>query len=199
VYTAVESIAAPLQDVPSQVGNDAGAAACKTGDIVVDIDPAFARGNSRFVFECKDRSVPLKKALDELKLASANRDAQAAVMVFSSQDVIPGTEPFRWFDRCAIVVLDKDELDPHALRLAYLWARWVATRDASTASDDVDVDRLLVVVESACRGLKTASAVRGSHTQAKKAIDQAGRQLDALLADVQAALDELQLVLAGVS
>lgn len=129
----------------------------------------------------------------------ANRDAQASVMVFSNQDLAPGTEPFRWFDRRAIVVLDKEELDPHALRLAYLWARWVATRDASTATDEVEVDRLLAVIESACRGLKTASAVRGSHTQAKKAIDQAGRQLDALLADVQAALDELESALSGVS
>jgi hypothetical protein len=199
VYAAVESIAAPLQDVPCQVGNEVGAAACKIGDIAVDVDPAFARGDSRFVVECKDRSVPLKKALDELDLATANRDAQAGVMVFSSQDLIPGREPFQWFDRRAIVVLDKDELDPHALRLAYLWARWVATRDASSPGDDVDVDRLLALIESACRGLKTASTVRGSHTQAKKAIDQAGRQLDLLLVDVQAALDEIQSTLASVS
>lgn len=199
VYAAIESIAAPLQDVPSQVGNEVGASASKIGDIVVDVDPSFAKGDARFVVECKDRSLPLKKALDELDLAIANRDAQAGVMVFSNQGLAPGSEPFQWFDRRAIVVLDKDELDPHALRLAYLWARWVATRDASNATEDVDVDRLLAVIESACRGLKTASAVRGSHTQAKKAIDQAGRQLDALLADVQAALDELQLALAGVS
>ena len=119
-------------------------------------------------------------------------------MVFSSQDVAPGTEPFRWFDRRAIVVLDKDELDPHALRLAYLWARWVATRDASAAYDGVDVDRLLAVIEGATRRLKTASAVRGSHTQAKKAIDQAGRQLDSLLADVQSALDELESALRAI-
>lgn len=114
--------------------------------------------------------------------------------MFSNQGLAPGSEPFQWFDRRAIVVLDKDELDPHALRLAYLWARWVATRDASNAGDEVDVDRLLALIESASRGLRTASSIRGSHTQAKKAIDQAGRQLDALLTDIQAALDELQLV-----
>jgi hypothetical protein len=192
VYATIEFIAAPLQDVPAQVGNDVGSAASKVGDIVVDVDPSFAKGEARFVVECKDRSLPLKRALDELDLAIANRDATAGLMVFSSQDVAPGTEPFRWFDRRAFVVLDKDELDPHALRLGYLWARWVATRDASTACDGVDVDRLLVVIDSASRSLKTASAVRGSHTQAKKAIDQAGRQLDSLLADVQSALDELE-------
>ena len=142
VYATIESIAAPLQDVPAQVGNDVGSAAGKVGDIVVDVDPSFANGGVRFVIECKDRSLALKKALDELDLAIANRDAHAGVMVFSSQAVAPGTEPFRWFDRRAIVVLDKDELDPHALRLAYLWARWVATRDASTACDGVDTDRL---------------------------------------------------------
>lgn len=199
VYAAVESIAAPLQDVPSQVGNDVGSAAAKVGDIIVDVDPAFAKGDARFVVECKDRSLPLKKALDELDLAMTNRDAQAGVMVFSSQEVAPGTEPFRWFDRRAIVVLDKDEVDPSALRLAYLWARWVVTRDASGATDEVDVDRLLTVIEGATRSLRTASTVRGSHTQAKKAIDQAGRQLDALLTDVQAALDELESALVDAS
>lgn len=194
VYSAIESIAAPLQDVSSQVGNEVGASASKVGDIVVDVDRSFAKGDARFAVECKDRSLPLKKALDELDLAIANRDAQAGVMVFSSQELAPGAEPFQWFDRRAIVVLDKGDLDPHALRLAYLWARWVATRDASTASDEVDVDRLLALIESASRGLRTASSIRGSHTQAKKAIDQAGRQLEGLLTDIQAALDELQLV-----
>lgn len=199
VYAAVESIAAPLQDVPSQVGNDVGSAGAKVGDIVVDVDSAFARGDARFVVECKDRSLPLKKALDELDLAMTNRDAQAGVMVFSSQEVAPGTEPFRWFDRRAIVVLDKDEVDPNALRLAYLWGRWVVTREASSTIGEVDVDRLLTVIEDAARTLKTASTVRGSHTQARKAIDQAGRQLDALLADVQASLDELESALSDVS
>lgn len=194
VYATIESIAAPLQDVPSQVGNELGASASKIGDIVVDVDPSFAKGDARFAVEVKDRSLPLKKALDELDLAIANRDAQAGMMVFSNQGLAPGSEPFQWFDRRAIVVLDKDELDPHALRLAYLWARWVATRDASNAGDEVDADRLLALIESASRGLRTASSIRGSHTQAKKAIDQAGRQLDALLTDIQAALDELQLV-----
>lgn len=199
VYATIESIATPLQDVPAQVGNDVGAAAAKVGDIVVDIDPSFAKCETRFVVECKDRSLALKKALDELDLAIANRDAAAGVMVFSSQDVAPGTDPFRPFDRRAIVVLDKDELDPHALRLAYLWARWVATRDASAACDGVDVERMLAVIESTARSLKTASAVRGSHTQARKAIDQAGRQLDSLLADVQSALDELESALGPAS
>lgn len=195
VYATLESIATPLQDVPAQVGNDVGSAGSKVGDIVVDVDSAFSGGNARFVFECKDRALSLKKALDELDDAMANRDAAAAVMVFSGQDVAPGTEPFQWFDRRAIVVLDKDELDPHALRLAYLWARWVATRDVSTTSEGVDVDRLLAVIEGASRSLRTASAVRASHTQAKKAIDQAGRQLDSLLADVQSALDEIEAII----
>lgn len=194
VYTVVEEIVTPLQDVPSLVGNEVGAAAAKVGDIVVDVDPSSAYGEARFVLECKDRSVPLKKALDELDVAIANRDAQAGLMVFSSLDVAPGTEPFQWFDRRAIVVLDKDDLDPHALRLACLWARWVAKRDLSTGGEGLDLERLHAVLEGARRGLRSASAVRSSHTQAKKAIEQAGRQFDALLADVETALDELQML-----
>jgi hypothetical protein len=195
VYAALEVIASPLQDVPCMVGNEAGAAAAKVGDIVVDVDPSLARREARYVVECKDRALPLKKALDELDLAMANRDAQAGLMVFSSADLAPGTEPFQWFDRRAIVVLDKDDLDPLALRLACLWARWVATRDASDVTEEIDLDRLAAVIQSANRGLKTAASVRSSHTQAKKAIDQAGRQFDALLGDVQSALDELESLL----
>jgi hypothetical protein len=150
-----------------------------------------ANGEARFVVECKDKPLTLKRALDELDVALDNREAQAAVMVFSSLEVAPRTEPFQWFDRRA-VVFDKENLDPHALRLACLWARWLATRAPSEAHDELDTGRVAAIVDGARRGLRAASSVRGSHTQAKKAIDQAGRQLDALLADVESALDELQ-------
>ena len=100
--------------------------------------------------------------------------------------------PFQWFDSKALVVLDKDDLDPHALRLACLWARWVATRDATGESDAVDTARVLALIDGARCALKTAATIRGSHTKAKKAIDEAGRQVSEMVGDLCEALDKLE-------
>src|SRR5262249_41554751 len=86
VFEVLGPIVTPLQDVPSHVGNEAGSTGGKVGDLVVDLDPAAVRGRrARYVVECKDRSLSLKKALEELDGAIANRDADAALMVFSSE------------------------------------------------------------------------------------------------------------------
>ena len=87
----------------------------------------------RYVVEAKDKPMTLKKALDELDAAMRNRDAEAGLMVFASQGECPVNEPFQWFDHKALVVLDKDELDACALRLACLWARWTARREEAEA------------------------------------------------------------------
>jgi hypothetical protein len=192
VYEVMHRIVTPLQDVPSQVGSESGSTGGKVGDIVVDVDPTVVPGRRpRYVIECKDRALSLKKALDELDVAIANRDAEAGIMVFASADACPSTEVFQWFDRRAIVVLDRESLDPHALRLACLWARWLACREAADDPNTVDSARVAALVDEARRSLRTASAIRGSHTRAKKAVDEAGRHLDALVAEIEPTLDEL--------
>ena len=192
VHEVVQRIVTPLQDVPSQVGNEAGSTGAKVGDIVVDVDPTLVRGRRpRYVVECKDRALSLKKALDELDVAIANRDADAGIMVFASADACPSPEVFQWFDRRAIVVLDKESLDPHALRLACLWARWLACREAAHDPETIDTARVAALVDEARRSLRTAAAIRGSHTRARKAVDEAGRHLDALVAEIEPTLDEL--------
>ena len=93
----------------------------------------------RYVLEAKDKRMTLKAALAELDAAMANRDAEAAVMVFASQAICPVNDSFQWFDHKAIVVLDRDTLDSHALRLACAWARWTACRESAEACDEIDV------------------------------------------------------------
>lgn len=197
VFDVLQSIVTPLQDVPVLVGNDLGSTGGKVGDIVVDVDLSLVRSRRpRYVIECKDRAMSLKKALDELDAAIANRDADAAIMVFSGADTSPSNEVFEWFDRRAIVVVDRDDPQPHALRLACLWARWMACRDASEGDDTLDLARVGSLIEEARRSLKTASAIRGSNTRAKKAVDEAGRHLDAMVAELSGALDELAVCVA---
>jgi hypothetical protein len=80
---------------------------------------------------------PSQTHLDELRKASKNRDAHAASAVFSRSDHSPVPDPFTVFDDLAIVVYDKDNPDPAALRLACAWARWIVQRDARGSDEGV--------------------------------------------------------------
>ena len=66
--------------------------------------------------------------LEELDDARSNRDALAAVAVFSRPEHAPSGTAFMYNGNRAIVVLDKDDLADAALRLALMWARWVVRR-----------------------------------------------------------------------
>jgi hypothetical protein len=183
----------PLGDVPAHVGNDTGSCGTKVGDVVVTIDPEETPGRDlRYVLEAKDRKLSLAKALAELDDAIANRDAAAGIIVFAGDDLSPVEEPFACFDHKAVVVLDRDTLDPHALRLACLWARWVCLRDERPQVDAIDAERVGSLLEAARTALCGAKTIRGSHTQARKAIEQAGATLDQMTAAVTTALDELE-------
>jgi hypothetical protein len=106
-------------------------------------------------------------------------------MVFAGGDACPSTEPFQPFDHKAIVVLDKDELDVSALRLACLWARWTARREESEGSDSIDPARIQMLIDSARVSLKAATVIKGDHTKARTAIDQATQHLDGLVNDLK--------------
>ena len=127
----------------------------------------------------------------------SNRDADAGVMVFAGSGSCPIEEPFQWFDHRALVVLDKDGLDAQALRLACLWARWTTCREGIEGADTIDATRVQSLIDSARRSLKTATTIKGSHTKAKTAIDQASGQLKGLVDELQDTLDALELEIAS--
>jgi len=196
---ALAPIVTPHEDVHEHVGDVAGNEGSKVGDIVVTINPAETPGRAvRYVVEAKDKSMTLKHALDELDAAMRNRDARAGLMVFASQGVCPAKEPFQPFDHKALVVLDKEELDPYALRLACLWARWTARREDAEATETIDPARVQSLIDAARLSLKTATAIKGDHTKARTAIDHASRHLDDLVGDLKGVLDQLEQEIAGV-
>lgn len=192
VVDQVTEIVRHLEDTVEHTGDDAGSAGTKVGDVVVT-----TTDHGRYVLEVKDKPLTLKAALTELEQAMANRDAGAAVMVFARSNQSPVRSPFQWFDSKALVVLDKDALDPHALRLACLWARWIVSRRDAEVHDAFDAGRVRTLIESTHLALKTATTIKGSHTKAKKAIDDAGRQLVELVDDLNSFLDELEEQVAG--
>jgi hypothetical protein len=190
VHETLIQIAAPFEDVAERVSTVTGSAGSKVGDEVVTINAEDVRGlEACYVLEAKDRRVPsLKKMLDEVGEAMANREAGAGIAVFSSQENAPTGTPFEFFGDKAIVVLDKDDTDRHALELACAWARWVVRRSLPGGTDEVDLERIGASVEEGRRALARISSVRRAHSAAKNKIDEAGGQVEGLVADLDEVL-----------
>lgn len=193
VHAHVNQIAARHGDVAEQVGDHIGAAGTKKGDELVTLNHEDTHGlDGRFAIEAKTQRLNMRKTLEELDDALLNRDAQAAIAVFSSQDLAPTTVPFQYSDMKAIAVLDNEESDDAALRLAYMWARWVVRRQLAVKSGEVvDLGRIAALIEDARRALERSSAVKSSHTQAKRSIDQAAGHVISLVTEVEQALESL--------
>jgi hypothetical protein len=198
VFDSLIPLVTPLQDVPEHVGNDTGSEGTKVGDIAVTISPTETPGRVvRYVVEAKDKPMTLKRALDELDAAMRNRDAEASLMVFANRGLCPVNEPFQCFDRKALVVLDTDDPDACALRLACLWARWTARREKVEGSEVIDVAIIQSLLEAARRSLNAATTIKGDHTRARTAIKLASQHLDDLVRDLKTALDQLEEEIAG--
>lgn len=187
-------IAAVHGDTAERTGNHLGSCANKKGDEVVTISrDDLGGGDGRIVFEVKNRNLGIRETHKELDAAMENRDAPVGVAVFSRQEFAPTSVPFHHMDDKAIVVLDVDDPDPAVLRLAYMWARWVVRRKLATTSqgDDLDVERVQRLIDDAARAVERSKAIRGAHTKARNAIDQAAQQVDDLEHEVTQALRAL--------
>jgi len=191
VHDAVSRIAAAHGDLAEQTGKVSGSAGTQKGDEVVTLATEDTLGaEACFVLEAKSRRLGLRATHAELDAALENREALAAVAVFSSQDEAPTAVPFSYSGDKAIVVHDAEDGDDAALRLAYMWARWVVRRELTGhAADDVDVERVGARLDDARRAVERVSAVKRAHTNAKKHIDQAGEQVALMAGEVRDALD----------
>ncbi len=165
----------------------------QVGDEVVTVNREDTHGaEARFVLEMKNRPLNMRKTMAELDEALANRDALAAIAVFRSQDQAPTAVPFAHFDDKAIAVLDPDDEDESALRLAYMWARWTVRKGLAVSEEaEVDLERVRCLLDDAARALERHTAIKRFHTQAKKSIDQAADQVRDLVGEVQETLDSL--------
>lgn len=199
LHGLVEPVATGHGDVAEPCGDRTGARGSKKGDEVVTLNPEDTRGlPAAFVLEVKDRKLALRNILDELDLAMANREAAAGIAVFSSQANAPVSVPFAPYGEKAVLVVDKADPDPTAVRLAYLWARWVVRRSLAVTADGVDVARVESLVEEARRALGRATTIRRAHSTARKKIEEAGGEVDALAAEVGDVLDAICAELAAV-
>jgi hypothetical protein len=186
-------LAAAHGDLAERVGNETGTSGSKVGDEVVTLNRDDTRGlEARIVFEVKDRKVGIRAIHDELDAALENRDATAAVAVFSSQDKAPTSVPFHYNGNRAIAVLSKDDGDTGALRLAYMWARMTARASlCSEEEGELDLERAVELLEQARRSLERISTIRRAHSTARKAVEMASGEVSSLDEELRDVLEEL--------
>jgi hypothetical protein len=193
VDECVGLLAAGYGDLAESTATQSGSSASHVGDEVVTLNREDTFGvEARFVLEVKNRPLNMRKTFAELDEALTNRDALAAVAVFRSQEQAPTSVAFQHFDDKAIVVLDPDDADDSALRLAYMWARWTVRKQlASGEQEGIDLERIGCLLDDAARALERHTAIKRFHTQARKSIDQAADQVRDLVGEVHGSLDAL--------
>jgi hypothetical protein len=191
-HETVSRVAAYHGDIAEKVGNTTGADGNKAGDEVVTLCLDDTRGaTARYTLELKDRKLGQKATFEELDRAMPNREAHAAIAVFSRQEYAPTAGPFAYWGNSAIVVLDKETLDDGPLRLACLWARWTVRRQLTDEDTELDLDQVAGLIDDARRALDRVTTIRRCHTSAEKQIGQASAQLTELAAEVEIALDAI--------
>jgi hypothetical protein len=200
VDACVGRLAAGYGDLAECTAKESGSSASHVGDEVVTLNRDDTYGmEARFVLEVKNRRLNARQINAELDQAMENRDALAAIAVFRSQGQAPTSVPFHYNDDKAIVVLDPDDDDDSALRLAYMWARWMVRRGlcAGEEQETVDLERVTSLLTDAARALERHTAIKRFHTQAKKSIEQAADQTRDLVNEVHDSLAELAAELQG--
>lgn len=197
VHAHISRLAAAHGDVAEQVGDQIGEAGSRKGDELIALNSEDTHGlTGRFVIEAKNSKLGMRPILDELDQSMENRGALAAIATFSTQEQAPTSVPFVYSDVKAIVVFDKLGTDDAALRLAYMWARWVVRRQlADSSGDDLDLARVTSLIEDARRALERISNIKRFHSTAKRSIKQASEQVEGLSDEVTLALDDLNRAL----
>ena len=155
-------IARGANDLLERCGTDAGdAGRSKKGDFVLTLDPDVARGfELRVVVEAKDRKVSGREMRDELRAAKANRDAAAALVIFTPAHAPAGIAPFDVRAGDVYAVLDPLDPDPTTLGAAVRLARLLAltsVRESEAEVNLAEVQASLTAIREALesiRGLK---------------------------------------------
>ena len=179
-------IARGANDLLERCGTDAGdAGRSKKGDFVLTLDPDLARGcDLRVVIEAKDRRMSGREMRDELRAAKTNRDAAAALVVFTPEHAPAGIAPFDVRAGDVYAVIDPADPDKATLEAAVKLARLLAVATVRESEADVDVGEVQAALTAirealeAVRSLKvqlsnigsTSAAVSGGLDKLREAI-----------------------------
>lgn len=120
-----------LGDVFTRVGNTTGKIKhCKLGDCVAELNAETAAPGERIVVEAKAAAgQDVSRALEALRTARENRDAQVGIFVIAKKSAPEGLEPLNRYSQDIIVVWDEENpLTDVYLRAAYSLARYMLIR-----------------------------------------------------------------------
>jgi hypothetical protein len=195
VAEAIDEIAQPLGDLAEAVG-DLREAVGKKGDVVVQIAACDGPARGRIVFEAKSSRMTRPKALEELDLAKAERGADFAVLVVSSEEKVPARmQDLREYNGDKLIAVYDPEDGPLALVLAYKLAR-ARVLMVRGGEDAIDASALRDTVERAVGAMEDVRRVKQQLTGARTSIDKAEKIVEDMAARVRAHLAEIDVLLA---
>ena len=195
VYEALDAIAIAQGDDCDAVGDVSGVGSRK-GDVIVALDACAGPARGRIVFEAKNSKLSKKQALAELDEAMAARDADFGVFVVPSLEKLPAkTHPLREFNGNKLfVVFDPEDGGRLELEVAYKLAR-ARILMARGEAGSLDPDAVRTEVERAVGAMDDVRRIKSQHTQAKTAIDEATKIVDAMNAAVRNHLGQIDVLL----
>jgi len=196
VAEAIDALALPQGDVAEAVG-DLKESTGKKGDVVVQIGACQGPARGRIVFEAKNSKMTRPKALEELDLAKAERGADYAVLVVSSEEKVPAKmQPLREYNGDKLIVAYDADEGPLGLQVAYALAR-ARVLMVRGGEDEIDAAAVRDTVERALGAMEDVRRVKQQLTGAKTQIDKAAEIVEAMAARVRAHLAEIDELLTG--
>lgn len=168
---------------------------CKKGDAVVALGPDSSAPDVRIVYEAKgDRSYTLKSALDELKIARENREAEIGVFVFDRGAAPEGLEVLNRFGSDVVVIWDaEDPATDVNLKAAHSIARYIAVEKTRTDTEKTG-DRLAIesAVQTISRSVDSLSDIQRLATTVKNNGDKIVDKATKLQTLIARQLDEIE-------
>ena len=175
-------IARGANDLLERTGTDAGDdGRSKKGDFVLTLDPDLCRGSElRIVVEAKDRKVSGREMREELRAAKTNRDAAAALVVFTPAHAPAGIAPFDVRAGDVYAVIDPADPDPATLQAAVRLARLLALTSLRETEAEVDVAEVQAALTSIRECLETVRALKVQLTSIGSTSENVSKALDKL-------------------
>lgn len=190
-------VARGANDLLERCGTDAGdAGRSKKGDFVLTLDPDVCRGaDLRVVVEAKDRKMSGREMRDELRAAKTNRDAAAALVIFTPAHAPAGIAPFDVRAGDVYAVIDPANPDEATLQAAVRLARLLALatlRESETEVDLGEVRASLTAIREALEAVRSLKVQLSNIGSSSVAVSQGLDKLrEAILAWISRAEREL--------
>jgi hypothetical protein len=196
VFEAVDALARARGDDCDSVGDLPGTGGRK-GDVLVGVDGAEGPPRARIVFEAKHSYVPKNKAVAELDAALEQREADYAVWVVPSEELLPGRGPqLREVNGDKLfVVFDPEDAASPGLEVAYSLAR-ARTLMAKAGGDGLDASALRAEVERALAAMDDVRRIKSQLTTATGGIEGARKILEDMAARVRNHLAQVDALVA---